>query len=155
MGRSRVCVKTSPAFGRRRLHTNTDYFDLALFLILFFFDHPKCLDINQNWSGPKVVWAVDWAKSRRAKTGKNSGSKVVWAKSGIFPLGLGRCLWLMLVLFCLCLIVLLGVIFASLLSGVGLGSCGDIWLTDHWRNLAFTPFLVKLLMDVLDTVRFI
>ena len=29
MGISRVCVKASPAFGRRRLHTNTDNIDLA------------------------------------------------------------------------------------------------------------------------------
>ena len=58
------------------------------------------------------------------------------------PLGLGRCLWRMLGLFYLCLMVLLGVILASVLFGVGLGSCGGIWLTDHWRCLVFMPFLV-------------
>ena len=26
-GTSRICVKALPAFGRRRLHTNTDYID--------------------------------------------------------------------------------------------------------------------------------
>ena len=29
-GISRVCVKASPAFGRRRFHTNTDYIVFAL-----------------------------------------------------------------------------------------------------------------------------
>ena len=35
---SRVCVKVSLAFGRRHLHTNTDYIDSShLFLRFFFF----------------------------------------------------------------------------------------------------------------------
>ena len=37
-GISRVCVKASPAFGRRRLHRNTDWTILIVPHVIFFLD---------------------------------------------------------------------------------------------------------------------
>ena len=63
---SRVCVKASPAFGRRRLHRNTDYIVCrALGLAK--------LGLGQTWSGQTWSWP-----------------NLVLAKLGLAKLGLGQ-----------------------------------------------------------------
>ena len=79
---SRVCVKASPAFGRRRLHRNTDYIDCpALGLAK--------LGLGQTWSGqtwswPNLVWPnLVLAKLGLAKLGNHSWPNLDLAKLGL------------------------------------------------------------------------
>ena len=68
MGISRVCVKASPAFGRRRLDTNTDYIVLASAAA-------RLTPLALGWRTPPPALFIDLGGGVGAKIDRFSGSE--------------------------------------------------------------------------------
>ena len=90
-GISRVCVKASPAFGRRRLHTKTDSIDCPrpfLFLFLFnffFFLFFFMLTFEMVREAKSKLAEVEIGRSRTGRTRKKKLAEVEIGRSRNWP----------------------------------------------------------------------